>query len=93
MKGVVKYFYKQLKLDKHEKHQGRKLAIKIIDTISLALFKQRNNIATKKSLYDIFEMKLKCSYKTLVVNLNRFAHLALLVLLNTSEKIVRHSIF
>lgn len=87
MKGVVKYFYKQLKLDKHEKHQGRKLAISITDTISLALFKQKNSIATKKSLYEIFELKLKCSYKTLVVNLNRFARLALLVLLN----IIRHN--
>jgi hypothetical protein len=80
MKGVVKYFYKQLKLSKHEKHKGRKLAIPVIDTISLALFKQRNNIATKKSIHRIFEMK--CSYKTLVVNLNRFAYLGLLVLLH-----------
>ena len=85
MKGVVKYFYKQLKLDKQEKHKGRKLAISIIDTISLALFKQRNNIATKKSIYRIFEMK--CSYKTLVINLNRFSYLALLVLIN----IIRHN--
>lgn len=79
MKGVVKYLYKQLKLDKHEKHKGRKLAITIQDTISLALFKQRNSIPTKKSIHKIFE--LKCSYKTLVVNMNRFSHLALLVLI------------
>ena len=78
MKGVVKFFYKQLKLDKFEKSKGRKLALSIIENISLAIFKQRNNIATKKSVYDIF--KPKCSYKTLVVNMNRFAHLALLVL-------------
>jgi len=80
MKGVVKFFYKQLKLDKQEKHKGRKLAISIIDSISLALFKQKNNIATKKSIFNIF--KPKCSYKTLVVNLNRFAHLALLILVS-----------
>lgn len=79
-KEVVKFFYKQLKLDKHEKHKGRKLALTIIDTISLALFKQKNNIATKKSIHEIF--KPDCSYKTLVVNLNRFAHLALLILVS-----------
>lgn len=82
MKGVVKYFYKQLKLDKHEKQKGRKLAINITDMISLAIFKQKNHIATKKSIYNIFNLKKICSYKTLVINLNRFAHLALLVLLN-----------
>lgn len=44
MKGVVKYFYKQLKLNKHEKHKGRKLAISIVDTISLALYNGPNNL-------------------------------------------------
>ena len=78
MKGVVKFLYKQLKLNKHEKTKGRKLAISIVDTISLALFKQSNGIPTKKKIHEIFN--LKCSYKTLVVNINRFAHLALLVL-------------
>lgn len=78
LKQVVKFFYKQLKLDKFEKSKGRKLALSIIETISLAIFKQSNNVATKKSIFEIF--KPKCSYKTLVVNLNRFAHLALLIL-------------
>lgn len=78
LRQVVKFFYKQLRLDKFELNKGRKLAIKITDTISLAIFKQSNNIATKKSVYKIF--KPKSSYKTLVVNMNRFAHLALLVL-------------
>ncbi|MEK7203369.1 MAG: hypothetical protein AAB653_03570 [Patescibacteria group bacterium] len=78
LRQVVKFFYKQLRLDKFEKIKGRKLALKIIDIISLAIFKQSNNIATKKSIYKIF--KPKCSYKTLAVGINRFAHLALLVL-------------
>lgn len=78
LKQVVKFFYKQLRLDKFEKSKGRKLALLIIEIISLAIFKQRNNIATKKAIFEIF--KPKCSYKTLVVNMNRFAHLALLVL-------------
>ncbi len=78
LKQIVKFFYKQLRLDKFEKNKGRKLALKIIDIISLAIFKQFSNIATKKSIYKIF--KPKCSYKTLVVGMNNFAHLALLIL-------------
>lgn len=78
LKQIVKFFYKQLRLDKFEKIKGRKLAISIIEIISLAIFKQSNNIATKKSIHEIF--KPKSSYKTLVVSMNRFAHLALLVL-------------
>lgn len=74
----VAFFYKQLQLVKHEKTTGRKLAISISETISLAIFKQANNIATKKSLWKIFN--LSCAYKTLVVNLNRFSTLALLIL-------------
>jgi hypothetical protein len=88
LKQVVKFFYKQLRLDKFENNKGRKLAILIPDTISLAIFKQRNNIATKKSIYNIF--RPKCSYKTLVVNINRFAHLALLVLV-TILKVARRN--
>ncbi|MDA2922893.1 transposase, partial [Patescibacteria group bacterium AH-259-L07] len=92
---VVKFFYKQLKLDTFEKTKGRKLAISIINTISLALFKQVHNIATKKSIYKIF--RPPCSYKTLVVNMNRFAPLALLVLVTilkinrTNQHLVKHT--
>ncbi len=49
IKQVVKFFYKQLRLDKFENNKGRKLAISIINSISLAIFKQSNNIVTKKS--------------------------------------------
>jgi len=79
LKQTVKWFYSQLKLNKFEKIKGRKLALPIIDTLTLALFKQKQGIGTKKSLFEIF--KPRCSYKTLVVNLNRFSKLALIVLL------------
>lgn len=79
LRQTVKWFYSQLKLNKYEKSKGRKLAIKLPDILTLALFKQKQNIGTKKSLFNIFN--LKCSYKTLVVNLNRFANLALIILL------------
>jgi len=76
----VRIFYKQLKLDKHEKRTGRKLALKIIETISLSIFKHVNHIATKKSIFNIF--KPNCSYKTLVVSINRFALFALLIVIS-----------
>lgn len=78
LKRKVKFLYDQLKLFKREKTKGRKLAIKTIDIISLALYKHRAGINTKKNLYEIFN--LKCSYKTLVVNLNRFARWSALFL-------------
>lgn len=74
----VKFFYKQLQLQKLEKSTGRPLMLSIVETISLFLFKQRNGIPTKKAIHEIFN--LKCSYKTLVVNMNRLATPALLIL-------------
>ena len=79
IKEVVEFFSKQLQFDKYKNNLGRKLALTINETISLALFKQKNNIATKKALYEIF--KPNCSYKTLVVNLNRWTFLAVIILI------------
>lgn len=73
----VNFFFKQLKI-KLVKSTGRKLANAPEDTIALALFKQLQGIKTKKSVWEIFN--LKCSYKTLVVNMNRLAFHALLIL-------------
>lgn len=73
----VKFFYKQLKLKIH-KSIGRPLAIKPEETISLGIFKHQNGIPTKKSIWKIFN--LKCSYKTLVVNLNKLSLYTLLIL-------------
>ncbi len=62
----VKFFFKQLKL-KLEKSTGRKLQVSPEETIAMSLFKQRQNIETKKSVWQIFNPR--CSYKTLVVNM------------------------
>lgn len=78
IKQVVNFFSKHLHFDKYKSHIGRKLALPIEDIISLALFKQKNFIATKQSLFNIF--KPNCSYKTLVVNLNRWFFLAVIIL-------------
>lgn len=74
----VQFLHKALKLDKREKTKGRKLAISNCETISLAIFKQQNNIATKKSVFEIF--KPPCVYKTMVVNMNRCARTAMVLL-------------
>lgn len=70
IKQVVNFFSKQLHFDKYKSKTGRKLALPIEDIISLAVFKQKNNVATKRSIFNIF--KPDCSYKTLVVNLNKY---------------------
>lgn len=69
LRSVVSKVYHILKLQKHENHKGRKEIIQNIDAVTLALFKQKQGIATKKSLFEIIAPR--CSYKTLVVSINR----------------------
>jgi len=78
IKQKVVSISKQLRFSKFVNHLGRKLALSIEDAISLALFKQRQGIETKKSIYEIFQPP--CSYKTLVVSLNRWYQLALSII-------------
>lgn len=74
----VSFLYAKLNLNALEKTKGRKLLIPIIEILSLALFRARQNISSKKSLAEIFN--LQKHYKTLVVNLNRFSTLAAVIL-------------
>ena len=78
IKQTVVLISKQLHFSKFQNRLGRKLALSIEESISLALFKQKQNIATKKSVFEILEPS--CSYKTMVVNMNRWAKLALAAL-------------
>lgn len=73
----VTFFSKQLQL-KLNKSTGRPLALKGEETIAMALFKQTVGIPTKKAIWKIFD--LKESYKTLCVQMNRFAIHALIIL-------------
>ena len=73
----VTFFFKQLHLT-ISKSTGRKLSIAPEETIAMMLFKQSQGIETKKSIWKIFEPK--CSYKTLVVNMNKLAIWAFLIL-------------
>lgn len=77
IKTVVGFFSRHLKFDKFKNTNGRKLALSLEDILAASLFKQKNHIATKKATYGI--LRPKCSYKTLVVNMNRFANLAAII--------------
>lgn len=78
IKRVVQRFVEHLRFDTFLKTTGRKLALSLTEIIALALFKQSQTIGTKKSLYEI--CKPDCSYKTLVVNLNRWSFLAAIII-------------
>jgi hypothetical protein len=77
---TVTIIAKQLNFNSYIKQKGRKLALTIEQILTAGIFKQQQGIATKKSAYEILNIKTKCSYKTFVVNLNRFAHLAAIIL-------------
>jgi hypothetical protein len=93
MVAKVKFFIKQLHIT-IAKSTGRKLKIRPEDTIAMSLFKQKQNIETKKSVWEIFNPN--CSYKTLVVNMNRWAIWALILqsILKRNQKhahVVKHT--
>jgi Transposase DDE domain len=88
MVAKVAFFFKQLKL-KITKSTGRPLTISPEETIAMSLFKQSENIKTKKSIWKIFD--LQCSYKTLVVNMNRLAIWAFLILKSILKWNQKHS--
>lgn len=77
IKQKVVLLSKTLRFDKFKKKLGRKLALSIEDSISLALFWKKQNVKTKKSVYEIMELDRYCSYKTFVVSINRRLELAL----------------
>lgn len=78
IKTVVERFYKIFNIGTLQNKTGRKLAISITDVITLGIYKQRFDIETKKGLYEMFDPK--CSYKTLVVNLNRWSWLVAIMI-------------
>lgn len=71
LRNKVYHIYEKLGLKKHENTKGRKLKISIVDSITLALFKQNRKIQTKKSLFEMTD--LSCCYKTFTESLNRVA--------------------
>jgi Transposase DDE domain len=72
LKAVVTHICNQLGLVKVSTN-GRPQKISTIDSITLSLYKNQSTRSTKKSVYEDFKTKLKCSYKTLVVSMNAAA--------------------
>jgi hypothetical protein len=66
---LIKVFHLHLNEKKHP--QGRPLKIQNEDALALALYQHTSTRATKKSVYDDFKSSLRCSYKTLVMAMNR----------------------
>lgn len=78
--GVVKFFSNKLNLSQYENKIGRPTKLKIQEVISLAVYKQSGGANTKKFLFETFNLKKICTYKTLVVSLNKCAMLAMKIL-------------
>ena len=80
LKHIVTQLWYHLKLAKETPASGRPKKIQDIDAVTLALYQHQSTRATKKSVYDDFKYMLRCSYKTLVVSMNKVAEVCLRIL-------------
>lgn len=79
IKEVVCAFSLLLPFEAFTPTKGRPRALSVEDCVAGALFQHRLGIQTKKQTYDLLHPS--CSYKTFVVNLNRWSFLCALMLL------------
>lgn len=70
----------QLKLNILKQATGRPRSLSTEDTLTLGIYWKEQGITTKKAVWKDF-CKDICSYKTFVVTINRFAWVALLILI------------
>lgn len=95
IRDKVKFILRRLKLEQRLTRIGRPLKITPADAIAAGLLKQRQNIETKKSAWELLEPS--CSYKTFVVSLNRWSKwlgtmLALILKINRGNAhLVKHT--
>jgi len=68
LNSSVTQFFGTLKFNEREHAKGRKPLLTNSEIVTCVIFKQQQNIATKKSLYEILEPP--CSYNRFVVALN-----------------------
>lgn len=62
-----------LNLKKFASPTGRKLSLPIPLLLCIGIYWKQQEIKTKKSVYEILKLETQCSYKTLVVNLNKYS--------------------
>ena len=80
IKSIVTHISKTFKLFPETPKSGRPRKISNIDTLTLAIYQHQSTRATKKSVYEDFKKVLRCSYKTLVVWINKIAETSLRLL-------------
>jgi len=91
LKQIVTHISKTTKLFNETPKSGRPRKINNINAVSLALYQHQSTRATKKSVYSDFKQILKCSYKTLVVSMNKAAIICLRILAITMDFNKQHS--
>lgn len=78
--ALVSLFLPYCNLKEFVKKTGRKLSLSISHFLTLALFWKLHGVVTKKSVYDLLSLHSLCSYKTFVIQVNRFASVALQII-------------
>lgn len=76
LKQIIARLVNVFKLEISAAPTGRPRKIPIISSIALALYMHRSTRGTKKSVYEDLKQTLRCSYKTLVVSMNKAGMLA-----------------
>lgn len=80
LKQIVTDISRTTRLFDETLKRGRPKKINNIDAVSLALYQHQSTRATKKSVYEDFKDILNCSYKTLVVSMNKAAEFCIRIL-------------
>lgn len=81
LKSSVTQLINQFKLREHETARGgRPTKLPTVEAVTLALYQHQSTRATKKSVYDDLKSLLACSYKTLVMRVNKVALIVLRIL-------------
>lgn len=80
LKSIVTRLAHTFKLFNETPKSGRPRKIHNIDALTFALYQHASTRATKKSVYEDFKQMLRCSYKTLVVWMNKIARVSLRLL-------------
>src|SRR3989338_8350582 len=80
LKSIISQLSQTFKLFEETPKSGRPRKINNIDALTLALYQHASTRATKKSVYEDFKQVLRCSYKTLVVWMNKLGTVSLRLL-------------
>jgi len=74
----VSFIKKLLGIKSFQSKVGRHSELSPEESVTYGILKQKQTIKTKKAAYEVFGLESRCSYKTFVVSLNRWAWLAAL---------------